>query len=290
MFLETKTEEIKITKTELAKRLGISRALLYYKHKRPLIDEEVKRQIESVLADNPSYGHKRIALALKLNKKRILRVMKKFNLKPYRKRKTPRKPGDEHKSPAVFPNLIKNLDLSQISQDTVWVSDFTFIRYQESFLYLATMMDLTTREIVGGNVSRFHNQELVLGALEQALSCSHHTQPEYLHSDQGSEYDSQAYTTTAQRLGIKISMSQKQSPWENAYQEAFYSQFKLDLGDPNRFNTLGELIEAIHQTLNYYNQRRIHTALKMSPVQFRKQQEFLLKEKLSDSSSSELGT
>lgn len=290
MFLETKTEEIKITKTELAKRLGISRALLYYKHKRPLIDEEVKRQIESVLADNPSYGHKRIALALKLNKKRILRVMKKFNLKPYRKRKTPRKPGDERKLPAVFPNLIKNLDLSQISQDTVWVSDFTFIRYQESFLYLATIMDLATREIVGGNVSRFHNQELVLGALEQALSLSNHTPPQYLHSDQGSEYDSQTYTATALKLGLEISMSQKQSPWENAYQEAFYSQFKLDLGDPNRFNSLGELIEAIHHTLNYYNQRRIHTALKMSPVQFRKQQEFLLKEKLSDSSSSELGT
>ena len=67
----------KLTKKELAARLGISRSSLYYQRKRPKIDEEVKRQIEAVLADNPSYGHKRIALALKLNKKRILRVMKK---------------------------------------------------------------------------------------------------------------------------------------------------------------------------------------------------------------------
>jgi hypothetical protein len=58
-----------ITKTELAKRLGVSRALLYYRHKQPAIDEEVKRQIESVMSDHPAYGHKRIAMSLKLNKK-----------------------------------------------------------------------------------------------------------------------------------------------------------------------------------------------------------------------------
>ena len=67
----------------------------------------------------------------------------------------------------------------------------------------------------------------------------------YLHSDQGSEYDSQKYTTLAEGLGIKISMSAKSSPWENAYQESFYSQFKVDLGRTDRFNELGELIEAI---------------------------------------------
>jgi transposase InsO family protein len=86
---------------------------------------------------------------------------------------------------------------------------------------------------------------------------------------QGSEYDAQDYTDTAESLGIKISMSKKQSPWENSYQESFYSNFKVDLADPNRFELLGELIEAIHQTIRYYNAKRIHTALKMSPEQYR---------------------
>ena len=100
---------------------------------------------------------------------------------------------------------------------------------------------------MGFNVSRFHNSELVLGALEDAVSKT--ILLGYLHSDQGSEYDSQKYTTLAEGLGIKISMSAKSSPWENAYQESFYSQFKVDLGRTDRFNELGELIEAISRAL-----------------------------------------
>lgn len=76
----------KINKTQLAKKLGVSRGMMYYHHIRPEIDEEIKSQIESVLASHSAYGHKRIAIELKLNKKRILRVMKKFNIKPYRRR------------------------------------------------------------------------------------------------------------------------------------------------------------------------------------------------------------
>lgn len=65
-------------------------------------------------------------------------------------------------------------------------------------------------------------------------------------------------------------MSKKGSPWENGYQESFYNNFKTDLGlEFDRFNSLGELVEAIHQTINYYNQQRIHTTLKMSPNQFK---------------------
>ena len=77
-------QEKNITKTQVAKKLGISRGMLYYQHKRPLLDEEVKHQIEAVLVEHKAYGHKRIAPELKLNKKRILRVMKKYNIKPYR--------------------------------------------------------------------------------------------------------------------------------------------------------------------------------------------------------------
>ena len=63
-------------------------------------------------------------------------------------------------------------------------------------------------------------------------------------------------------------MSKKGAPWENGFQESFYSGFKLDLGEPNRFNNLGELVEAIYQTIHYYNNSRIHTKLKSSPHQF----------------------
>lgn len=274
-------KENKITKTELAKKLGISRASLYYKHKRPAIDEEVRCQIESVLADNPAYGHKRIALSLKLNKKRILRVMKKFGIKPYKRRvKKPRKKDDEGKPMTKYQNLIK--DIKSIKKGEVWVSDFTYLRFKEKFIYLATIMDLYTREVVGFNISRFHNSELVLGALEDVTRKN--KPPKYLHSDQGSEYDSQKYTSLAESLGIKISMSAKSSPWENAYQESFYSQFKVDLGKTDRFEELGELVEAISQAILYYNTKRIHTALKMPPEEFKRRSQ------MKDKMPSKLGT
>jgi transposase InsO family protein len=260
----------RLTKTELAERLGISRGMLYYQHKQPLIDQEVKLQIESVWVNHPSYGHKRLALALKLNKKRIRRVMKKFCLTPKRKRgKKPIKKDDQNKPASQYVNLIK--DICPIAPDCIWVTDFTYIKYRHYFIYLATMIDLFTREVVGWNISRFHNKELVLGALNHALANPNHHIPDLHHSDQGSEYEAQEYISTVESLNIKISMSRKASPWENGYQESFYSQFKLDLGDPNRFNELGELIEAIHSTINYYNNDRIHTSIKMTPEQKRKQ-------------------
>lgn len=257
-----------LTKQELAKQLGVSRASLYYVPKRPALDEEVKGQIESVLTQHPAYGHKRIALSLKLNKKRIRRVMKKFGIKPYRRRNGgPTKPDDVGKPKATYANHIKGL--CPIAPNVVWVSDFTYIKYQGRFIYVATIMDLYTREIVGWCIGRFHTQELVLGAFEHAIERTG-TVPVYLHSDQGSEYQAAIYTSIAEELGVIISMSKKASPWENGYQESFYGKFKVDLGDVSRFGDLGELIATLHEQVQYYNTQRIHTTLKMAPQQFRK--------------------
>ena len=271
-------------KSDMARSMGISRAMLYYKHKRPLVDEEVKKQIEAVQTDNPGYGHKRIALELKLNKKRILRVMNKFKIKPYRTRVAkPRKEKDEGRQESRFKNEIEAF--CPIRPNIVWVTDFTFIKFQNKFIYLATVMDLYTREIIGWNISRYHTKDLVLGAFIDALNKTKAI-PVYLHSDQGSEYDCQEYITLAKRYRIIISHSRKSHPWENGYLESFYSTFKVDLGDVDRFEELGELIEEIHSTIHYYNNKRIHGKLKMSPIKFREKNQRILRESLSE----EMGT
>lgn len=252
----------KTTKRELAKKLGVSVSSLYYKPRRELIDTEVKSQIEAVLTDNPAYGHKRIALALKLNKKRILRVMHKYGIEPYRRRrKRLIKRKDLNKPNTRYSNLIEKLNAVRPHQ--VWVTDFTYIKWQNRFIYLATMMDVYSRCIVGFNISRFHNKELVIGALENALT--YYPKPDIIHSDQGSEYDSQAYSSFCEQLNIKISMSRKSSPWENSYQESFYSHFKVDLADVNRFTEIVELIEEINYQIWYYNNKRIHGIIKSTP-------------------------
>ncbi len=269
-------QEIRQTKTALAKKLGVSRGMLYYQHKKPVTDESLKVDIEEVMENNPSYGHKRIALELKLNKKRILRIMKKFHLMPKKRRgKKPNKPDDLGKPETKYINLIENF--CPIRPNIVWVGDFTHIRFRDSWVYLATVMDIYTREIIGWHLSVNHAADLIIEAFLDAVD-KRKLAPVYFHSDQGSEYTGEEYLNLLEKEGIIISMSRKSSPWENGYQESFYSGFKLDLGETNHYQNLGELFEAIAQTMNYYNTRRIHTSLKTAPVKFRLDREYLFKE------------
>ncbi|MCX6751874.1 MAG: IS3 family transposase [Candidatus Nomurabacteria bacterium] len=261
----------KVNKTKLAKDLGVSRSSLYYKRRREETDLELKRQIEAVMVDHKDYGHKRIAMDLKMGHNRIRRVMKKYNLKPYRRHhKGWVKKKDLGKPATGIPNLVQPL-LEQkllVKFNQVWCTDFTYIKFQGKFIYLATIIDLFNREIVGVNISRFHNRFLVVGALEDAVI--HYGVVEIVHSDQGSEYDSEEFIAFVKIIGAKISMSEKASPWQNGHQESFFGHFKLEAGDLNRFKTIGELIEYIYQQVYYYNHKRIHSVLKMTPVEKRK--------------------
>jgi transposase InsO family protein len=126
-----------MNKSKLARELGIARSSLYYTRKRAVIDEEVKRQIEAVMVGHPAYGHKRIALQLKMGHNRVRRVMQKYGLKPYRRARQPRKPDDVGKPPASYPNLLAPL-LEQdrsLQPDQVWCTDFTYLSYKGKFIY-----------------------------------------------------------------------------------------------------------------------------------------------------------
>lgn len=132
--------KVRQTKTSLAKKLGVSRGMLYYQPKREMIDEALKQLVVGVLKDHPSYGHKRIAMELKLNKKRILRVMKKFHLMPKKRRNQGFvKPDDLGKPETKCQNLIESFCPIRVS--VVWVGDFTHIRgmvgytWQLSWIY-----------------------------------------------------------------------------------------------------------------------------------------------------------
>lgn len=269
-------EDIKQTKTALAKKLGVSRGMLYYRHKLPLLDEQLKEDILQVMKDHPSYGHKRIAMELKINKKRVRRVMKKFHLMPKKRRGTKFiKPDDLGKPETRYLNLIENF--CPIRPNIVWVGDFTHIRFRDSWVYLATVMDIYTREIVGWHLSTSHTADLIIEAFLDAVE-KRKLAPVYFHSDQGSEYTGEEYLNLLEKEGIIISMSRKSSPWENGYQESFYSGFKLDLGETSHYQDLGQLIEAVAQTIYYYNNQRIHTRLKTTPTKFRLDREYLFKE------------
>jgi len=260
----------KLSKLALAKEQGISRSSIYYKPKLDEKDWILKNQIEKTLKLNPSYGHKRLALILGANKKRVLRVMKKYGIKPYRRRgKKWRKTKDNNR---IYPNLLQLINFPT-KDNLVWASDFSVFSFHGKPIYLATLMDIFNRRIVGWSLLNNHSVQLTITALMNALD--KYGRPTILHSDQGSEYKSKLYTDFARKVGIKLSMSTKSSPWENGYQESFYSQFKLDLGDVNRYNNLGELAVAIYQQIYYYNNLRIHSKLKMPPAIYARKQRLL---------------
>ena len=251
-------------KSLIAKALDISRSAFYYKSKQLHKDWELKTKIEKVLSGDPGYGYRRVARCLKINKKRAQRVMQLFGLKAYRRRG--RKPKKKGLASTFYPNLLKTN--CPECPNHIWVSDFTYIPFKEKFLYLATVMDLFTREIVGWSLLTNHSVQLVLQSLFTALN--YHPRPEIFHSDNGKEYGSRFFIRVLTNFGIHISRSQKSCPWENGYQEGFYSQFKVDLGDPNRFEVLGELVYEIHHLIWKYNHTRIHSALRMPPILFAK--------------------
>ncbi len=245
-----------------ARELGVSRGSLYYQPKQPDKDWQLKCRIEEVLRRKPSYGHRRIAGDLKMNKKPVLRVMNLFGIKPYRRRG--RKWLKPKKIQHTYPNLL--MTTSPLFANHIWVSDFTRLVWKKRAVYLATVMDIFTRKIVGLSVYANHTVQLVLSAFLSAIH--HHCRPMIFHSDNGSEFDSGVFIQALETVGVQISRSAPGCPWENGYQESFYSQFKVDLGDPNRFDSLGELVFAIYQTIYDYNHSRIHSALGMPPVEF----------------------
>lgn len=258
----------KNSKAILAKGLGVSVSTLYYKRKLPDKDRALKIRIEEAWRYHPAYGHRRIAIHLGVNKKRIRRVMRLFDLHPYRRRgKKQRKTAKI--SGIFYTNLIQNI--VPLYEGHIWAADFTYLWYKGTFLYVATIIDLYTRKIVGWAAMRSHSTPLVLQALFMALSS--HPRPHIFHSDNGSEYISKVFVRVLTETGITISRIAPGCPWENGYQESFYAQFKIDLGDPNRFASLGELVYEIAKTIWYYNHVRIHTAIKMPPAVFARRHE-----------------
>jgi len=250
------------TKILRARGLGVSRSSIYYKSTKTSKDWQLKCQIEEVLREHPSYGSGRLAIHLRMNRKRVKRVMNLFGIKAYRRRGLKWKKTKNIK--VVYPNIL--ITMYPAYANHVWTADFTHLNFQGKVVYIATVMDLYTRRIVGVAVCTNHAVQLVLSAFMNALH--NNSRPTIFHSDNGSEYNSEIYINALQTVGTIISRSAPGCPWENGYQESFHSQFKVDFGDPARFKTLGELVYEIYQTIYKYNHTRIHSAFKMSPVQF----------------------
>jgi transposase InsO family protein len=252
-------------RSKTSRALGIAPSTSYYQYLMPTKDALLLSRIKAVMKDNPAYGHERVATELKESKERIRRVMKANSLKPAIRRI---KPWTKPESVALvtdLQNLIRDWRAARPSH--IWASDFTYLWFQSKWYYLATVLDLFSREIVGWQLGRRSHAQLIHLAYCDGLS--QHPPPLIFHADQGGQYTATSTKQLVELTGGQVSYSDKASPWQNGFQESFYGHFKLELGDLHRFKHEGELFEAIAKQLYYYNHKRIHTALKTKPVEFR---------------------
>jgi len=154
---------------------------------------------------------------------------------------------------AQRPNLIKHFD----DMSGIWVADVTYIQMPGgSHLYLGTVFDPETRQVLSHKISTIRDGKFVADILSNALK--HHGAPRYLHTDMGSEYTSMAFDDVMQNHHIKHSYSKKGHPYDNARIEAFHSILKRELIYPNQFSSKYELIARVSWYINWFNTKRIN--------------------------------
>lgn len=222
------------------------------------------------------YGRRRVHAQLRTegiacSRNRVARLMRSEGLQGLRRRAFRATTNSRHSFP-VAPNLLAR-NFSAAAPDQVWVSDITYLACEEGWEYLATVMDLHSRRIVGWAMQSSLERSLTLRALEMAISQRRPSPGLIHHSDRGSQYACGDYQTALGRQGIVPSMSRKGDCWDNAPKESFFGTLKSELGlhdlRPSREHAHRKVFEYIEV---FYNRQRLHSSLGyLSPAAFEMQ-------------------
>jgi putative transposase len=231
-------------------------------------DMDLRDAIQKIALEWPSYGRPRITKELRrrgwqVNPKRVYRLMREDNLLCVRKRKFVITTDSNH-ARKVYPNLARNMVLT--ATDRLWQADITYIRLRDEFVFLAVILDAYSRRVIGWALDRTMEDSLTLTALRMALSRRVVEAGLVHHSDRGSQYASTDYTEFLQANGIRISMSRKGNPWDNAACESFMKTLKYEEVLRNEYRDLAEARASIREFLEkVYNRKRLHSALGYLP-------------------------
>ena len=250
--------------------VGLSRSGYYY-HTQGQDERQMEADLQLECGQHPTYGTRRITHQLRrspyeysLNRKHTQRIMRRLGLIRRVRRRTYRTTNSDHPYPR-YRNLVENLWITQ--PDQVWVSDITYIRLDQGFVFLAIVMDVYTRTIRGWGLSRSLDGELTLQALEKALT--QHC-PQIHHSDQGVQYAATRYVQMLVQHHIQISMAAVGKAQENGYAERLMRTIKeeeVDLSEyrdfEDAYTQMGRFVEDVYMT------KRIHSSLGyLTPVEF----------------------
>ena len=243
-----------------------------------LINEmKIKNEIQKIAIEFSRYGYRRITAELRnrgfiVNRKKILRLMREDNLLCVKKKFKPVTTNSNHNF-MKYPNLIKDLEILKPNQ--VWASDITYIQLVKEFVYLAVIIDLFTRKCIGWDLSRSLGTQLTLNALNKTINTRWDENIRELihHSDQGVQYASIVYTDCLKEHNIRISMSRKGNPYDNAFVESFIKTLKYEEVYLKEYESFPDAHSNINQFIKeVYNKKRLHSSLGYrSPDDFEKE-------------------
>ncbi len=258
--------------------MGLSTSTYYYKPKvsrvtRDERDADLRDKIEFLQVEYSCYGYRTVQRQLQrhynlvVNSKRIRRVMRKYSLFWQAKKHFIATTNSNHKYP-VYPNLLKGLEVTDINQ--VWVSDITYIRILTGFVYLAVILDIFSRRVIGWALSKRIDHDLTVTALKMAIDARNPDPDTIHHSDRGVQYACEDYVKVLNERLFKISMSAVGNPYDNAFAESFMKTLKKEevyLWDYESFTDVVERIPQFIETV--YNQKRVHSGIQyLPPVEF----------------------
>jgi putative transposase len=272
-------EKARFPLAALCRHLGVSRSGYYAWQGRPesarkRSDRELTLEVAAVHQESRgTYGSPRVHAELRargrcVSEKRVARLMRQQGLAARRTRRFVRTTDSNHAHP-VAPNVVDR-DFLPPKPNCTWAADITYVWTGEGWLYLAVVLDLFSRRVVGWAMGERIDRQLVLRALAMALVGR--PAPALHHSDRGSQYASEDYRRLLEERGITCSMSRRGNCYDNAVVESFFSTLKLELVYTRSFQTREEAYQALFEYMEvFYNRRRRHSALGyLSPAEYEK--------------------
>lgn len=259
--------------------LQVSRSAYYdWLHRMPTTGEKEDTDLTSILQSvfeksRATYGTRRIKAALlgrdrTVSRRRIGRLMREAGLACKTKRKFKATTNSKHDQP-IAPNHLDR-QFSVYQPDQVYVGDITYIPTQEGWLYLAVVIDLYSRQVVGWSMTEHMRTKLVNDALLMALWKRKPDKGLVWHTDRGSQYASENHRALLKQYGIRQSMSRKGNCWDNAVSESFFHTLKTELIHHQTYQTRSDAKQAVFEYIEvFYNRERLHSANGyMSPVDY----------------------
>ncbi len=238
-------------------------------------DQKLALEIAAIhKASGDTYGSPRVhaelllAKGLEVSRKRVARLMRELGIKSRRKRRFKATTDSRHHLPVADNILDRKFEVA--APDVAWVTDITYVWTDEGWLYLAAILDLFSRRVVGLAMSERIDRALVIEALRVAIGRRMPDAGLVHHSDRGSQYASGDYQKALDELGVVCSMSRKGNCWDNAVAESFFATLKTECIYSRRFATRAEAREAIFHFIEvFYNRHRRHSTLGyVSPMEF----------------------